>query len=90
LAYQKQGCSQHAYRANGPEWELMPPFVLKHDVIPVLAYGGFSQVSWYDTPSPQGAQMGVFQFWGNRATAFEFAATQSLLLEETPKYARKQ
>jgi hypothetical protein len=69
---------------------LMPSFVLRHVFIPVLAYGGFSQVSWYDTPSPQGAQMDVFQFWGNRATAFKFAVTQSLLLEETLKYARKQ
>jgi hypothetical protein len=31
---------------------------------------------------------GVFQFWGNRAAAFEFVATSSLLLEKTLKYAR--
>ena len=33
------------------------------------------------------ALAGVFQFWDNRATAFEFASTSPLLLEKTLKYA---
>ena len=30
---------------------------------------------------------GVFQFWDDRTTAFEFASTSSLLLEKALKYA---
>jgi hypothetical protein len=31
---------------------------------------------------------GVFQFWGNRAAAFEFIPASLLSLEKTLKYAR--